>query len=94
MDKITSHVIQINIDPQSLNSRVSDTRALDLEASDSKVSEASNMSLRGLEFKSLVSDPSVSDSRPGLGGQGLRRSRVLTFLGFDLSRGTIVPMQG
>jgi hypothetical protein len=42
MDKITSHVIQINSNPLSLNSRVSDARASDLEVSDSKVSKASD----------------------------------------------------
>jgi hypothetical protein len=35
--------------------------------------------LTGLEFESLVLDPSVSDLRPGLGG-----SRPEMFLGFDL----------
>jgi hypothetical protein len=36
-------------------------------------------SLVGLEFESLVSDPSVLDPRHGLGG-----SRPKKFLGFDL----------
>jgi hypothetical protein len=35
--------------------------------------------LGGLEFESLVLDPSVSDRRPGLGG-----SKPEMFLGFDL----------
>jgi hypothetical protein len=38
------------------------------------------MGLGGLEFESLVSDPSVSDPRHGLGG-----SRPKMFSGFDLS---------
>ena len=37
MDKITSHIIQMDLNPQSLNSKVSDIRV-----SDSEVSEASN----------------------------------------------------
>jgi hypothetical protein len=92
MDKITSHVIQMDSNPQSLNFRVSDTRASNSEVSDSKVSKAldtwvselSDMSLGGPESESMVSDPSVSDPRPGLGGRGLRCYRALTFLGLDL----------
>jgi hypothetical protein len=39
------------------------------------------LGLRGLEFESLVSDPSILDPRPGLGG-----SRPEIFLGFDFPR--------
>ena len=42
MDKIISHVIQMNSNPRSLNSRFADVKGSDLEASDLKVSEASN----------------------------------------------------
>ena len=50
MDKIISHIIQMNSNPQSLNSRVSDIRA-----SDSKISEASNT------WVSEASDSRVSE---------------------------------
>jgi hypothetical protein len=88
MDKITLHVIQMGSNPRSLNSRVLDTRALDSKVSDSKVSKASDtwvlevsdMGLEGLESESLVSDPSISDSRRGLGG-----SRLETFSSSDLN---------
>jgi hypothetical protein len=94
MDKITLHVIQMDSNPQSLNFRVLDTRASNLEVSYSKVSKASDtwvsevldMSLGGPKSVSLVSDPSVLDPRPGLGGRGLRRSWALTFLGLDLGQ--------
>jgi hypothetical protein len=50
IDKIRSHAIQMNSNPLSLNSRVSDARALNSEVSNSKVLEAS--------------DPEVSNSSP------------------------------
>jgi hypothetical protein len=37
------------------------------------VSKVSDISLGGLESESLVSDPSVSDPRCGLGGSGPER---------------------
>jgi hypothetical protein len=39
------------------------------------------LGLRGLEFKSLISNPSVLNSRPGLGGSGPEM-----FLDFDFPR--------
>jgi hypothetical protein len=95
MDKITLHSIQMNSSLRSLHSRVSDVRASDSEVSNSTVSEASDtwvskvsdMSLGGLEFESLVSDPSISDPRPGLGGLGLE-----TFSGSDLPGLRLGPM--
>ena len=42
----------------------------------------------GLEFKSLVSNPSISDSRLGLKGPGPK-----AFLGFDLGWRTIGPFK-
>jgi hypothetical protein len=61
MDKIASHVIQMDSNSQSLNSRVSDTRISDTRASDSEVSdsmvlEASDMKgLGGLRHESRTS---------------------------------------
>ena len=81
MDKITSHNIQMNLNPRSLNFGISDIRA-----SDSKVSRASDVWL------SEASDSKVSEvSSRGLGlGSFLlefeKRSRRLgpeTFSGFD-----------
>ena len=81
MDKITSYNIQTNLNPQSLNSKISD-----IGASDSKVSRASDA------WVSETSDSKVSKvSSRGLGlGSFLleseKRSRRLgpeTFLGFD-----------
>jgi hypothetical protein len=51
-----------------------------MAASDKWVSEVLDMGLRGLESESLVSDPSVSNPRCGLGGSGPE-----TFSGSDLS---------
>jgi hypothetical protein len=45
------------------------------------------MSIGGLEFESLVSDPSILDPRPGLGGLGLEM-----FSGFDLLGLRLGPM--
>ena len=83
MDKITSYNIQTNLNPRSLNSKISDIGAFDSmvsRASDAWVSEASD---------SKVSE--VSGQGLGLGSSLLEfenRSRSLgpeTFSGFDLS---------
>jgi hypothetical protein len=83
MDNITSHVIQIDSNFRSLTSKVSDTRASDLDVSDSMVLEASDTKglggLRHLGHEYLVSNSSASNPRRGLGG-----SRLETFSGFDL----------
>jgi hypothetical protein len=56
MDKIASHVIQMDSNSQSLNSTVSDTRASDSKVSDSMVSKASDMKgLGGLRHESQTS---------------------------------------
>jgi hypothetical protein len=53
IDKIASHVIQMDSNSQSLNSTVSDTRASDSKVSDSMVSKASDMKgLGGLRHES------------------------------------------
>jgi hypothetical protein len=90
MDKITSHVIQMNSTSRSLNSRVLDARASDSEVLDSMVSEASDM------WVSEASDSRVSEvltSSPWSRirdlvseARDLRLSWTLTFLGFDLGR--------
>ena len=72
MDKITSFIVQKNLNPQSLNSKVLDTRASDLEASDSKV-------LEGLDtWVSEASDSSVSEvlNRVLSLGSGTRSRRL------------------
>ena len=69
MNKITSHNIQTNLNPRSLNSEISDIGALDskvLRASDVWVSEASDskvleVSSRGLD---LVSEKRSQRLRP------------------------------
>jgi hypothetical protein len=82
MDKITSHIIQMNSNPRSPNSRVSDIKGLGfrglglegLGGFEHVGFEGVGLeSLRGLESKSFV-----SDLRPGLGGSGPETS-----LGFD-----------
>jgi hypothetical protein len=80
MDKITSHVIQMDPNPRPLNSRDSNTRASDSEVSDLKVLEALDA------WVSEVSNPSPwSRIRDVVSkAQGLRRSWALTYLGFDL----------
>ena len=82
MDKIASHIIQMNLNPQSLNSRVSDSEASNLkvsEASDTWVSEALDSRVSKASNRVLVSDPSVSDPRSGLGGLGPDGSQALTW---------------
>jgi hypothetical protein len=72
IDKITSHVIQVDSNIWSPNSKVSDTRASASEVSNLKVSEASDtwvsevsdMSLGGLESFHLGSK--TWSRRPGL----------------------------
>ena len=92
MDKITSHVIQMDSNFRSLNSRISDARASDSKSLDSKVSEASDtwVSEASDSRASEVSNRALGlgsfllESEKRLEGLGLRHSRALTFLGFDL----------
>ena len=72
MDKIRSHIIQMNSNPRSLSSRVSDARTSNSGVSDSEVLEA-------LDSGSQIRVLRVSDPRPVLRGSGPE-----TFLGFDL----------
>jgi hypothetical protein len=85
MDKIISHIIQKNLNPRSLNSRVSDVRASDSEVLDSKVSEASD-SWVSEASDSRVSE--VSNSSPWSRIRDMvseaRGLRPEMFLGFDL----------
>jgi hypothetical protein len=76
MDKITSHVIQMDSYSRFLNSRVSDARASDPKDSDSMVLEASDMKgLGGLEHRSQTSRIRVlclGGSRPETGSRWLK----------------------
>jgi hypothetical protein len=78
MDKITSHVIQMDSNSRSLNSRVSDARASDSEVSDSMFSEVLDIGLGHLESRSFVLE--ARGLRWGLCGL-----RPETFSGFDMS---------
>ena len=84
MDKIISYNIQMNLNPRSLNSRI-----LDIGASESKVSRASDM------WVSEASDSKVSKvSSRGLGLRSFllefkkrfQRLGLETFSGFDFPR--------
>ena len=80
MDKITSHIIQMNLNPQSLNSRISDVRASNSKSSDSKVSEASDtwVSEASDSRASKVSNRALGLKSFHLGGSGPE-----SFSGFD-----------
>ena len=90
MDKITSYNIQTNLNPRSLNSRISDIGAFDSmvsrvsdtwvsEASDSKVSEVSS---RGLGLGSFLLESEKWSLRPG----------PKTFTSFDFPRLWLGPV--
>jgi hypothetical protein len=53
MDKIISHIIQMNSNPLSLNSRVSDTRASNSKVSNLEVLEASDSEVSNSEVSEV-----------------------------------------